>query len=136
VSQAAGLIQPPLTFAGLEAKADMNYLRYLYVTGSHLIHASAHGMTLTIPGQGDAATLTLTGPSETGLAQPAQASLNALIAVTGALIEHGPVPDNAGLVATFLALHELRMRAITLLNQAEDRAAPSATSRPGEPSGS
>jgi hypothetical protein len=46
---AAGLIQPPLTFAKLEAKADMNYLRYLYVTGSHLIHASAHGMTLTIP---------------------------------------------------------------------------------------
>ncbi|HEX7161592.1 MAG TPA: DUF5677 domain-containing protein [Trebonia sp.] len=75
---AAGLIQPPLTFAGLEAKADMNYLRYLYVTGSHLIHASAHGMTLT-------------GPKETGLAQPAQASLNALIAVTGALIEHGPL---------------------------------------------
>ncbi len=44
---AAGLIQPPLTFARLEAKADMNYLRYLYVTGSHLIHASAHGMMLT-----------------------------------------------------------------------------------------
>lgn len=39
--------------------------------------------------------MTLTGPSDTGLAQPAQASLNALIAVTGALIEHGPVPDNA-----------------------------------------
>ena len=46
----------------------MNYLRYLYVIGSHLIHANAHGMTLTIPGQGDAATLTLTGPSDTGLA--------------------------------------------------------------------
>jgi hypothetical protein len=121
---AAGLIQPPLTFARLEAKADMNYLRYLYVTGSHLIHASAHGMTLTIPGQSDPATLTLTGPSDTGLAQPAQVSLNALIATTGALIEHGPVPDNAGLVATFLALHEIRMRAITLLNQAEDRSTP------------
>jgi hypothetical protein len=121
---AAGLIQPPLTFAKLEAKADMNYLRYLYVTGSHLIHASAHGMTLTIPGQSDPAALTLTGPSDTGLAQPAQVSLNALIATTGALIEHGPVPDNAGLVATFLALHELRIRAITLLNQAEDRATP------------
>jgi hypothetical protein len=120
----AGLVQPPLTFAKLEAKADMNYLRYLYVTGSHLIHASAHGMTLTIPGQSDPATLTLTGPSHTGLAQPAQISLNALIATTGALIEHGPIPDNAGLVATFLALHELRIRAITLLNQAEDRATP------------
>ena len=132
---ADGLIKPPLTFAGLEAKADMNYLRYLYVTGSHLIHASAHGMTLTIPGQGNAATLTLTGPSDTGLAQPAQASLNALIAVTGALIEHGPVPDNAGLVVTFLALHELRVRAIALLNHAEDRAAPPAASRPGEPPG-
>jgi hypothetical protein len=130
---AAGLIQLPLTFAGLEAKADMNYLRFLYVTGSHLIHASAHGMTLTIPGQNDAATLTLTGPSDTGLAQPAQASLNALIAVTGALIEHGPVPDNAGLVATFLALHALRIRTIILLNQAEDRAVPPTASRPGEP---
>jgi hypothetical protein len=132
---AAGLIQPPLTFARLEAKADMNYLRYLYVTGSNLIHASAHGMTLTIPGQSDAATLTLTGPSETGLAQPAQASLNALIATTGALIEHGPVPGNPDLGMTFLALHELRKRTITLLNQAEDRATPPETSRPGEPSG-
>jgi hypothetical protein len=132
---ATGLVQPPLTFARLEAKADMNYLRYLYVTGSHLIHASAHGMTLTIPGQTDAATLTLTGPSETGLAQPAQASLNALIAVTGALIEHCPVPDNPDLGVTFLTLHELRMRIITLLNQAEDRAAPPAASRPHETSG-
>ncbi|MGH3278055.1 MAG: DUF5677 domain-containing protein [Trebonia sp.] len=132
---AAGLIQLPLTFARLEAKADMNYLRYLYVTGSHLIHASAHGMTLTIPGQSDAATLTLTGPSETGLAQPAQASLNALIAVTGALIEHGPVPDDPDLGIIFLALHELRKRTITLLNQAEDQAVPPGTSGPGEPSG-
>ena len=132
---AAGLIQPPLTFARLEAKADMNYLRYLCVTGSHLIHASAHGMTLTIPGQTDAATLTLTGPSDTGLARPAQASLNALIAVTGALIKHGPAPDNPDLGITFLALRELRIRTITLLNQAEDRAAPPGTSRPGEPSG-
>lgn len=61
---AAGLIQPPLTFARLEAKADMNYLRYIYVTGSHLIHASAHGMMLTIPRQNAAAPLTLTGLSD------------------------------------------------------------------------
>jgi hypothetical protein len=79
-------------------------------------------------------TLTLTGPSDTGLAQPAQASLNALIATTGALIEHGPAPDNPDLGITFLALHELRIRTITLLNQAEDRAAPPGTLRPGEPS--
>jgi len=88
-------------------------------------------MTLTIPGQGDAVPLTLTCPPDTGLAQSAQASLNALIAVTEALIEHDPVPDNAGLVVTFLALHELRVRATALLNQAEDRAA----SRSGEPPG-
>ncbi len=74
-------------------------------------------MTLAISGQNDAVTLTLTGPSDSGLAQPAQASLN------------------AGLVATFLALHQLRVRAIALLNQAEDQAAPPAASRPGEPSG-
>jgi hypothetical protein len=61
--------------------------------------------------------------------------LSALIAVTGALIEHGPVSGIAGLVVTFLALHEPRIRAITLLNQAEDQLAPSATSRPREPSG-
>ena len=123
---AAGLIQPPVTFARLEAKADMNYLRYLYVTGSHLIHASAHGMMLTIPGQSTAAPLTLTGPSDTGLAQPAEASLNALIAITGGLITLGPLPDDPNLHLTFLALHELRMRTITLLNQyqAEDRTAP------------
>jgi len=121
---AAGLIEPPLTFARLEAKADMGYLRYLYVTGSHLIHASAHGMTLTVPGQGDPASLTLTGPSDTGLAQPAQASLNTLIAVTGGLIEHGPAPGNPNSYLNFLALHELRKRTITLLNQAEDRTPP------------
>ena len=39
----------------------MHYLRYLYVTGSHLIHASAHGITLTIPGQSDPTALRLTG---------------------------------------------------------------------------
>jgi hypothetical protein len=72
--------------------------------------------------QSDPATLTLTGPPDTGLPQPAQASLNALIATTGALIEHGSVPDNAGLVVTFLALHEFQLRAITLLDEAEDRA--------------
>jgi len=81
-------------------------------------------MMLTIPGQCDAASLTLTGPSDTGLAQPAQASLNALIAVTGGLVTHGPVVDDPDLGLTFLTLHELRMRTITLLNQAEDRAAP------------
>jgi hypothetical protein len=119
---AAGLIQPPLNFARLEAKADMNYLRYLYVTGSHLIHATAHGISLTIPGLGAGEPLTLTGPSETNLAQPAEASLNALIAVTGGLVEHGPLPDDPNLHLTFLALHELRIRTTRLLNQAEDRA--------------
>lgn len=121
---AAGLIRPPLTFASLEAKAEMKYLRYLYATGSHLIHASAHGMMLTVPGQGDPASLTLTGPSDTGLAQPAQASLSTLMAITGGLIAHGPAPDNPDLSITFLALHELRMRTTTLLNRAEDRTPP------------
>jgi hypothetical protein len=121
---ATRLIEPPLTFAALEAKADMGYLRYLYVTGSHLIHASAHGMTLTVPSQGDPASLMLTGPSDTGLAQPAQASLNTLIAVTGGLIEHGPAQDNPNSHLNFLALHELRKRTIMLLNQAEDRTPP------------
>jgi hypothetical protein len=119
---AAQLIQPPLTFARLEAKADMNYLRYLYATGSHLIHASAHGMMLTIPGLGAAWPQTLTGPSDTGLAQPAEAALNALIAITGGLAAHGPVPGDPELHLNFLALHELRTRTIELLNQAEDQA--------------
>lgn len=121
---AGGLIQPPVTFASLEAKADMSYLRYLYVTGSHLVHASAHGMMLTVPGQSDPASLTLTGPSDTGLAQPAQASLSTLMAITGGLITHGPAPDNPDLSITFLALHELRMRTLTLLNKAEDQIPP------------
>lgn len=119
---AARLIQPPLTFARLEAKADMNCLRYLYATGSHLIHASAHGMMLTIPGLGAASPQTLTGPSDTGLAQPAEAALNALIAITGGLAAQGPVPGDPELHLDFLALHELRIRTIELLNQAEDQA--------------
>ena len=121
---AAGLIEPPLTFASLEAKADMGYLRYLYVTGSHLIHASAHGIMLTVRGQSDPASLTLTGPSDTGLAQPAAASLNTLMVITGGLITHGPAPDNPDFRLTFLALHELRIRTTALLNGAEDRTPP------------
>jgi hypothetical protein len=39
-------------------------------------------------------------------------------------LPHGPLPDDPDLRLTFLALHELWMRTITLLNQAEDRAAP------------
>jgi hypothetical protein len=63
-------------------------------------------------------------PVGTGPCQPAEASLNALIAITGGLITHGPLPGDPDLHLTFLALHELRMRTITLLDQAEDRAAP------------
>lgn len=75
-------------------------------------------------GQSDPASLTLTGPADTSLAQPGQASLSTLMAITGGLITHGLAPDNPDLSITFLALHELRMRTITLLNRAEDRTPP------------
>jgi len=117
---AAGLIKP-LTFASLEAKADMDILRYLYITGSHLIHATAHGLRLTL--QDATSAVAIAGPSDTGLAQPAQASLNALIDVTAGLVLHGGHPDDASILLNFAALHELRNRTWRLLDQAEDRKA-------------
>jgi hypothetical protein len=86
---ADGLISPPLTFARLEAKADMGCLRYFYATGSHHVHASAHGLRLTSPKREGSALTMLAGPTSAGLAQPAQGALNALVDVTAALICHG-----------------------------------------------
>ncbi|MGH3286184.1 MAG: heavy-metal-associated domain-containing protein [Streptosporangiaceae bacterium] len=80
---------PDQVRAKLEAKADMTYLRYLYVSGSHLIHASAYGLGLTILDRESAGSDVFIRPSDTGLAQPAEASLNALIDVTGGLVLHG-----------------------------------------------
>jgi hypothetical protein len=117
---AAGVIRPPLTFARLEAKANLDVLRYLYITGSHLIHATAHGLRLTLqPREGSEPVAVIAGPSGTGLAQPAQASLNALLDITGGLVLHGGHPDDSMIPLTFLALHELRIRALRLLDQAE-----------------
>jgi Family of unknown function (DUF5677) len=111
-----------VSFTDLEARADMTYLRDLYATGSHLIHASAHGLGLTVPNLSSGEPLRLTGPSDTHLAQPAQASLNALLLVTGRLMAHGPAADDANLLLNFLGLHELRNRTITLFDEAADQA--------------
>lgn len=110
------------TFAKLEAKADMSYLRYLYVTGSHLIHASAHGLGLTVLDRESASSDVFIKPSVTGLAQPAEASLSALIDVTGGLVLHGGEPTTVSAAhLNFLGLHELRKRAVGLFHQAEDQ---------------
>jgi hypothetical protein len=119
---AAGLIRPPLTFERLEAKANMGVLRYLYATGSHLVHATAHGLRMTLaPAQDGASILTIAGPSYVGLAQPAQASLNALLDVTGGLVLHGGNPEDVGCMVSFAALGELRNRALQLFDEAADR---------------
>jgi hypothetical protein len=119
---AAGLIRPPLTFERLEAKANMNLLRYFYVTGSHLVHATAHGLRMTLaPAQDGASVITIAGPSVAGLSQPAQASLNALLDVTGGLVLHGGNPQDAGCMINFATLGELRNRTLQLLDEAEDR---------------
>lgn len=117
---ADGLIKPPLTFARLEAKANMDVLRYLYVTGSHLVHASAHGLRMTlVPAQNAASAGMVGGPSDTRLAQPAQASLNALLDITAGLVLHGGPPDDAMILLNLAALNELRSRTLQLLGQAE-----------------
>jgi hypothetical protein len=106
----------------LEAKADVDVLRYLYVTGSHLIHATAHSLRLTLaPAQDGASAIVIAGPSDAGLAQPAQAPLNALIDVTAGLVLHGGHQDDLGVLLNFLALNELRSRTLRLLGQAEAR---------------
>lgn len=125
---AAGLLGRNPSFARLEARADMTYLRYLYVTGSHLIHASAYGLGLTILDRTSASPDVLIRPSDTGLAQPAEASLSALIDVTAGLVRHGERPgDSPVLHLNLLGLHELRKRAVRLLYQAEDQASPQHT---------
>jgi hypothetical protein len=119
---AAGLIRPPLTFERLEAKANMGVLRYLYVTGSHLVHATAHGLRMTLaPAQGRESGITIAGPSDAGLCQPAQASLNALLDVTGGLVLHGGNPEDVGCMVNFAALGELRNRTLQLFDEAADR---------------
>ena len=115
---AAGLTGPRPTFARLEAKAHMDVLRYLYVTGSHLVHASAHGLRLTLAPDSGAV---VGGPSDTGLAQPAMASLNALLDVTGGLVVHGRHPDDPSACVNFLGLSELRSRALRLFDETEAR---------------
>jgi hypothetical protein len=65
----------PLTFERLEAKANMDLLRYLYATGSHLVHATAHGLRISLaPGQDRASAATIAGPSDDGLCRPARRS--------------------------------------------------------------
>lgn len=122
---AAGLLGRHPNFARLEAKADMTYLRYLYVTGSHLIHASAHGLRLAILDPESASSDVFIRPLDTGLAQPAEASLNALIDVTGGLVLHGgEKPDDSPVYLNFLGLHELRRRVVRLFQEAEDQGSP------------
>lgn len=125
---APGLLGRHPNFARLEAKADMTYLRYLYVTGSHLIHASTHGLRLTILDPESANSDVFIRPSYTGLAQPAEASLNALIYVTGGLVLHGgEKPDDSPVYLNFPGLHELRRRAVRLFHEAEDQGSPQDT---------
>jgi hypothetical protein len=119
---AAGLIRPPLTFERLEAKANMNLLRYFYVTGSHLVHATAHGLRMTLaPAQDGQSAVVIAGPSDAGLCQPARASLNALLDVTGGLVLHGGNPEDLSCMVNFAALGELRNRTLQLFDEAEDR---------------
>lgn len=116
---AAGLISPPLTFAKLEAQADMRCLRYFYATGSHHIHASAHGLRLTSPPLDGTALTILAGQSSTGLAQPAQGALNALLDVTSGLLLHSQPEPGVTELLNLAGLHELRNRAIGRFSQAE-----------------
>lgn len=63
----------------------------------------------------------LAGPTSTGLPQPAQGALNALVDVTGGLIL-GSQPDPGFTeLLNLVGLHELRNRAIDHLNQAESQ---------------
>lgn len=119
---AAGLIRQP-NFARLEALANMDVLRYLYVTGSHLVHATAHGLRLTLGPALSAPGGVIAGPSDAGLSQPANASLDALIDVTSGLVLHGGFPDDLGMSVNFFALAELRNRARQLLDEVEARRA-------------
>lgn len=119
---AARLLGPKPTFARLEDKADMQVLRYLYVTASHLIHASAHGLRLTLgPGEETAPGVAAVGPSGERLAQPAMASLSALLDVTAGLVLHGRYSDELVVQLNLLALDEFRTRTLRLLDDAEAR---------------
>jgi len=61
----------------------------------------------------------LAGPTSTGLAQPAQGALNALVDVTGGLLLHGQLEPGFTELLHLVGLHELRNRGIDHFNQAE-----------------
>jgi hypothetical protein len=62
-------------------------------------------------GDGIAPTM-LVGLTSTGLAQPAQGALNALVDVTGGLVLHGRLDPGFTELLNLVGLHELRNRAI------------------------
>lgn len=61
-------------------------------------------------------------PSDAGLSQAAMASLNALLDVTGGLVQHGRRTDDELVNLNFLAVHELRVRTLQLFGKAESMA--------------
>ena len=88
------------------------------------MHASAHGLRLTLAPTRDPASFAIIGgSSDTGLAQPAQAPLNALLDVTAGIVLHGGHPNDETTFLNLAALGDLRNRTMRLLGQAETDAA-------------
>jgi hypothetical protein len=98
-------------FASLERRAGFEHLRPWYRLANHGIHSGATGTIHVIDFYGRGREM-LAGPSNFGLADPANGALIALHQVTAALLIHGaPTPPEAEDIITFKAIQVMLDRA-------------------------
>jgi hypothetical protein len=106
-----------VTFNHLEQAADQGHMRSYYRFASHSIHPTSKGLHYEIGliRQGE---VFLSGPSNYGLAEPANASCGSLQQVTGALLMTRP---NRQRIASLMALQNMIKESIHAFSQAEQQ---------------
>jgi hypothetical protein len=108
-----------ITFNHLEQAADQGHMRPYYRFASHSIHPTSKGLQYEIGliRQGD---VLLSGPSNFGLAEPANASCSSLQQATGALLMMKP---NRQRLASLMALRNMIKTTAREFVEAEQRIA-------------
>lgn len=83
--------QRRLTFADLEAAAGQAHLRPYYQLANHPVHGGAHGLLWEIGSPNDR--VLVTGPSDRGLADPAQLAALSVLGLTRVVVLSAPDSD-------------------------------------------
>jgi hypothetical protein len=106
-----------ITFNHLEQAADQGHMRSYYRFASHSVHPTSKGLHYEIGliRQGE---VFLSGPSNYGLAEPANAALSSLLQATSALLMLKP---NRQRLASLMALKSMFMEAAKTFVEAEQR---------------